>query len=208
LPETNPDSIEKKSMQIIEDKIGQMECTEEQAKTIKRVIHATAQLDTGELLRFSDGALNEAQKLIKEGADIITDVNMLRAGVNNRKLSEFGGKVKCFISDDDIRAEAEATGLTRSIISMREAVKLDNKKIFAIGNAPTALFELIRLSREEDEEIDFIVGTPVGFVGAKESKDELMKTDIPHISLKGRRGGSAIAASIINSIIYMIGDKS
>lgn len=208
MPETNPDSIEKKSMQIIEDKIGQMECTEEQAKTIKRVIHATAQLDTGELLRFSDGALNEAQKLIKEGADIITDVNMLRAGVNNRKLSEFGGKVKCFISDDDIRAEAEATGLTRSIISMREAVKLDNKKIFAIGNAPTALFELIRLSREEDEEIDFIVGTPVGFVGAKESKDELMKTDIPHISLKGRRGGSAIAASIINSIIYMIGDKS
>ena len=208
MPETNPDSIEKKSMQIIEDKIGQMECTEEQAKTIKRVIHATAQLDTGELLRFSDGALNEAQKLIKEGADIITDVNMLRAGVNNRKLSEFGGKVKCFISDDDIRAEAEATGLTRSIISMREAVKLDNKKIFAIGNAPTALFELIRLSREEDEEIDFIVGTPVGFVGAKESKDELMKTDIPHISLKGRRGGSAIAASIINSIIYMIEDKS
>lgn len=208
MQETNPDSIEKKSMQIIEEKIGKMDCTEEQAKTIKRVIHATAQLDTGELLRFSDGALNKAQKLMKEGADIITDVNMLRAGVNDRKLSEFGGKVKCFISDDDIRAESEATGLTRSIISMREAVKLDSKKIFAIGNAPTALFELIRLSREEEEEIDFIVGTPVGFVGAKESKDELMKTDIPHISLKGRRGGSAIAASIINSIIYMIGDKS
>jgi len=208
LQETNPHSIEKKSMEIIEKKIGQLDCTGQQAKTIKRVIHATAQLDTGELVKFSDDAINKAKSLIKDGADIITDVNMLKAGINDRELSKFGGKVKCFISDDQIRKEAKKTGLTRSIMSMRKAVNLGNKKIFAIGNAPTALFELIRMREEENKKIDFIVGTPVGFVGAKESKDKLMETDIPHISLKGKRGGSAVAASIINSIIYMIGDKS
>ena len=208
MQETNPHSIEKKSMKIIEEKIDKLDCTEKQAKTIKRVIHATAQLDTGDLVRFSSQAIDKALNLIIGGADIITDVNMLKSGINDRKLSKFGGEVKCFISEDEIRKKAKETGLTRSIMSMRKAVKLDNKKIFAIGNAPTALFELIRINEEENAKIDFIVGTPVGFVGAKESKDKLMETDIPHISIKGRRGGSAVAASIINSIIYMIGDKS
>ena len=208
MQETNPHSIEKKSMKIIEEKIGQLNCTSQQSKTIKRVIHATAQLDTCEMVKFSDNAINKAKTLIKNGADIITDVNMLKAGINDRKLSKFGGEVKCFISEDEIRKKSNETGLTRSIMAMRKAVNLDNKKIFAIGNAPTALFELIRMKEEENAKIDFIVGTPVGFVGAKESKDKLMKTDIPHISLKGKRGGSAVAASIINSIIYMIGDKS
>lgn len=208
MQETNPHAIEKKSMKIIADKIGQLDCTPQEAKTIKRVIHATAEIEMGDLVRFSPDAVNIARKLIEDGADIITDVNMLKAGINERRLEKFGGQVKCFISDEEIRKEAEKTGLTRSIISMRKAVKLDNRKIFVIGNAPTALFELIRMIDEDDEEIDFIVGTPVGFVGAEESKDKLMETDIPYISLKGKRGGSSIAASIINSIIYMIGDNS
>ena len=208
MPENNPHKIEEKSMKIIDDKIGKLNCTNQQAKTIKRVIHATAQLDMGDLVRFSFDAVNKAKNLIENGADIITDVNMLKAGINERKLKKYGGQVKCFIADEDIRKKSENTGLTRSIISMRKAAKLDNKKIFAIGNAPTALFELLRLKEEENMNIDFIVGTPVGFVGAKESKDMLMKTDIPYISLEGKRGGSSIAASIVNSIIYMIDDKS
>lgn len=193
-------------MEIIDKKIGELDCTSQEAKIIKRVIHATAQIDMGDLVRFSPDAVNIAKKLIENGADIITDVTMLKAGINERRLANCGGQVKCFISDDDIREEAKRTGLTRSIMSMRKAVKIDNKKVFAIGNAPTALFELIRMIEEENVNIDFIVGTPVGFVGAEESKDKLMETDIPYISLKGKRGGSSIAVSIVNSIIYMIGD--
>jgi precorrin-8X/cobalt-precorrin-8 methylmutase len=126
---------------------------------------------------------------------------MLKAGINERKLAEYGGELKCFIGDQDVREKAAETSLTRSIMAMRKAIDLPGKKIFAIGNAPTALFELINLSKK-GKKIDFIVGTPVGFVGAAESKDELMQTEIPHISLKGRKGGSAIAASIVNSVLY------
>ena len=194
-------------MEIIDEKIDKLDCTADQSKTIKRVVHATAEPKLAEKVKFSPQAIETAQKLIAEGADIITDVIMLKAGINKRKLKKFGGQIKCFIGDEDVREKAETRGLTRSIMSMRKAVNLDNKKIFAIGNAPTALFELIRLQEEEDGKIDFIVGTPVGFVGAAESKEELMRTDIPHISLSGKKGGSAVAVSIINSILYMMDDR-
>lgn len=208
MQENNPRSIEKKSMKIIDQEIGQLNCTGAEKKVIKRVVHATAEVKLAELVKFSPEAVEIARELIQNGADIITDVTMLKAGINKRKLKNFGGQVKCFIGDKNVRKRAEETGLTRSITAMRKAVNLDNRKIFAIGNAPTALFELLRLKEEEEIKIDFIVGTPVGFVGAEESKDKLMEADIPYISLKGKRGGSSIAASIINSIIYMIGDNS
>lgn len=204
MKDSNPRKIEEKSMRLIDEEIGKLDCSDSELKTIKRVIHASAEPALASKVKFSQDAIKIITELIKDGADIITDVTMLKAGINKSKLAEFGGEVKCFISDDDVRAEAEKTSLTRSIMAVRKAIKLPGKKIFAVGNAPTALFELINLSKKE--KIDFIVGTPVGFVGAAESKAELMETEIPHISLAGRKGGSAIAASIINSVLYMIED--
>ncbi|ADQ15615.1 precorrin-8X methylmutase [Halanaerobium hydrogeniformans] len=206
MEENNPREIEAKSMRMIDEEIGNLNCTEAERKTIKRVVHASADTDLATKVSFSPGAAEKAQKLIREGADIITDVTMLKSGINERKLAQYGGELKCFIRDEKVMEAAEKTGLTRSIMAVRKAAKLPGKKIFAIGNAPTALFELLRLNEEENLKIDFIVGTPVGFVGAAESKEELMQSDIPHISLEGRKGGSAIAASIVNSILYMMGD--
>ncbi|RQD75566.1 MAG: precorrin isomerase [Halanaerobium sp. MSAO_Bac5] len=206
MEENNPREIEAKSMRMIDEEIGKLNCTEAERKTIKRVVHASADTELAAKVSFSAGAVEKAQKLIREGADIITDVTMLKSGINERKLAQYGGELKCFIRDEEVMEAAEKTALTRSIMAVRKAAKLPGKKIFAIGNAPTALFELLRLKEEENLQIDFIVGTPVGFVGAAESKEELMQSDIPHISLKGRKGGSAIAASIVNSILYMMGD--
>ncbi|MFP4371478.1 MAG: precorrin-8X methylmutase [Halanaerobium sp.] len=201
MKDNNPKEIEAKSMRLIDREIGKLDCSQAELKTIKRVIHASADPELASKVKFSPNAVEIMGNLIREGADIITDVTMLKAGINERKLAEYGGELKCFIGDQDVRKAAEKTSLTRSIMAMRKAIDLPGKKIFAIGNAPTALFELINLS-EQGKEIDFIVGTPVGFVGAAESKDELMETEIPHISLKGRKGGSAIAASIVNSVLY------
>ena len=201
MKDNNPKEIEAKSMRLIEQEIGKLDCSQAELKTIKRVIHASAEPKLASKVKFSPEAIEIMSNLIREGADIITDVTMLKAGINERKLAEYGGELKCFIGDQDVRDRAAETSLTRSIMAMRKAIELPGKKIFAIGNAPTALFELINLS-EQGKEIDFIVGTPVGFVGAAESKEELMQTEIPHISLKGRKGGSAIAASIVNSVLY------
>lgn len=205
MEDTNPYEIEAKSMRMIDEEIGKLDCSESELKTIKRVIHASAEPKLATKVKFSPAAIEKMSQLIKEGADIITDVSMLKAGINKRKLAEYGGEVKCFISDEDVREKAEKTSLTRSIMAMRKAVELPGKKIFAVGNAPTALFELLNLA-EAGKEIDFIVGTPVGYVGAAESKAELIASQVPHISLAGRKGGSAIAASVVNSVLYMLED--
>lgn len=205
MEDTNPYEIEAKSMRMIDEEIGKLDCSESELKTIKRVIHASAEPKLATKVKFSPAAIEKMSQLIREGADIITDVSMLKAGINKRKLAEYGGEVKCFISDEDVREKAEKTSLTRSIMAMRKAVDLPGKKIFAVGNAPTALFELLNLA-EAGKEIDFIVGTPVGYVGAAESKAELIASKILHISLAGRKGGSAIAASVVNSVLYMLED--
>lgn len=202
MQDNNPERIESKSMKIIERELNQLKGSEREKQVVKRVIHATADLNLVDRVKFSPDGINHLRSLIESGADIITDVNMLKAGINRKKLNQFGGELKCFIADNEIREQAENSGLTRSIMSMRKAVRLPGKKVFAIGNAPTALFELIRLNQEEKTDIDFIVGTPVGFVGAAEAKKQLIDSEIPHISLQGRKGGSAVAASIINSILY------
>lgn len=205
MEDTNPYEIEAKSMRMIDQEIGKLDCSESELKTIKRVVHASAEPKLATKVKFSPAAIEKMSQLIKEGADIITDVSMLKAGINKRKLAEYGGEVKCFISDEDVREKAKKTSLTRSIMAMRKAVDLPGKKIFAVGNAPTALFELLNLA-EAGKEIDFIVGTPVGYVGAAESKAELIASQVPHISLAGRKGGSAIAASVVNSVLYMLED--
>ena len=199
----DPQVIERKSMKIINQELGDLDCSAQEKKVIKRVVHATAEPELAEAVIISQQAVESGLEALQSGANIITDVSMLQAGINNRKVSELGGEVNCFIGDQQIAEEAKQAGITRSMMCMRKAVKNKANKIFAIGNAPTALFELVRLVREEKAVPDLIVGTPVGFVGAKESKLELEKVDVPYITLRGRKGGSAVAASIVNALLYM-----
>ncbi|MBM7623611.1 precorrin-8X methylmutase [Sporohalobacter salinus] len=199
----NPQAIEDKSMDIIEKEVADLECSHQEKKVIKRVIHATADFEFKDLVIISDGAVEAGLQALESGSNIVTDVNMLRAGINSRKLGSFGGELKCFIGNEEVAKEAQEQDITRSMMSMRKAVQNSNNKIFAIGNAPTALFELMKLIKAGEADPELIIGTPVGFVGAKESKAELEKMDLPFITVRGRKGGSSVAASITNALLYM-----
>ena len=202
---SDPAAIEKKSMEIIEQELAELELSGPEGKVIQRVIHATADKEFAELVIISSGAIENGLRALEEGANIVTDVNMLKSGISKRKTAELGNEIKCFISDEETAVKAKELGITRSMMSMRRAAKDDDNKIFAIGNAPTALFELIRLIRDGQASPDLIVGTPVGFVGAKEAKAELEKlADVPWITVRGKKGGSAVAASVMNALLYMI----
>ncbi|OCL26126.1 precorrin isomerase [Orenia metallireducens] len=199
----NPKGIEARSMEIITEEVGNLGQSPQEDKVIKRVIHATADLEFAKLVVISKGAVEAGLSALKAGINIVTDVNMLKAGITKGKRRELNIKVNCFISNEEIATEAKKLGITRSMMSMRRAAQDKDNKIFAIGNAPTALFELIRLVKEGKAAPELIIGTPVGFVGAKESKEELEKLDIPYITVRGRKGGSPVAASIVNALLYM-----
>jgi precorrin-8X/cobalt-precorrin-8 methylmutase len=201
---TDPVEIERKSMELIEEELGELDCSLEARQIIKRVVHATAEPELADKVIISDKAIESGFKALKAGANIVTDVNMLRAGIGERRLSRLGGELKCFISSDEVASLAKEEGITRSMMSMRQAIKNDENQVFAIGNAPTALVELMRLVEADEVSPRLIVGTPVGFVGAKEAKAKLETLDVPYITLRGRRGGSAVAASIVNAMLRLI----
>ena len=146
-------------------------------------------------------------KAIKEGACIVTDTQMAKAGINKRALARYGGEVYCFMSDEDVAATAKANGTTRATASMDKAAQLDKPLIFAIGNAPTALVRLYELIEEGKLNPALIIGVPVGFVNVVQSKELIMKADVPYIVARGRKGGSNIAACICNALLYMIDDR-
>lgn len=200
----NPMEIEKKSFEIITKELGDKTFPEEIGKVVKRVIHTTADFEYGDITIIKDGSIERAKEAIKRGENIVSDTKMAMSGINKRKLGEFGGKVFNYVSDEDVAKKAKELGITRSIVAMRKAIKENPKGIFVIGNAPTALFELMRQIKEGSVKPSLIVGVPVGFVGAEESKEELLKLDVPYIVTRGRKGGSTVAASIINAILYML----
>ncbi|WIF94961.1 precorrin-8X methylmutase [Caminicella sporogenes] len=200
----NPYEIEKKSFEIITKELGNKVFPEDEGKVIKRIIHTTADFEYADITVIRDGTLDKAKDAIRKGINIITDTKMAMAGINKRKLSEYGVQVFNYVGDEDVARKAKEGRITRSIVAMRKAVKENPYGIFVIGNAPTALFELIRQVKEGKANPSLIVGVPVGFVGAKESKEELLKLDIPYIVTRGRKGGSTVAAAIINAILYMI----
>ena len=145
------------------------------------------------------------QQALKKEAHIYTDVEMVRTGINKKKLASFGGEVHCLVADEKIAAEAKAQGITRSMAAMRSFGKDLDGAIIAIGNAPTALFEVLRMVEEEGIRPAAIVGIPVGFVGAADSKELLAKNDkVPYITVEGTKGGSPIAASVVNAVMYLI----
>lgn len=196
-----PEEIEKRSFELIEEGLGEAKLEPELAPIIKRVIHTSADFEYATSMCFSEAVVQKAHEALKKGAWIITDTQMVKAGINKKAVATFGGEVHCFIADDDVAQEAKARGTTRATISMEKAAKLKKPLIFAIGNAPTALIKLYDLI-EQGFKPELIIGVPVGFVNVVESKDLIMQTNIPYIVAKGRKGGSNIAAAICNALLY------
>lgn len=201
-----PMDIEKRSFEIITEILGEKDelIPEELKPIVKRCIHTSADFDYADNLVFSEGVVGKLKEAIKNGACIVTDTNMGKSGINKTRLGEFGGQVYCFVADEDVAAEAKERSVTRSLISMEKAAKMGKPLIFAIGNAPTALFSLYDLIKAGKLNPCGIIGVPVGFVNVVESKEKIMELDVPFIVAKGRKGGSNIAAAICNALVYNI----
>ncbi|MBQ9610774.1 MAG: precorrin-8X methylmutase [Lachnospiraceae bacterium] len=204
-----PEEIEKRSFEIITKELAKQDITlpKEQELITKRAIHTSADFDYARTLTYSAGAVEKALKLIREGADIVTDTNMGLSGVNKKVLASFGGEAHCFMADEEVAKEAKERGVTRATVSMERALFIDKPVIFAIGNAPTALISLYELMQRGGRKPDFIIGVPVGFVNVEAAKELFIDTNVPYIINRGRKGGSNIAAAICNALLYMARDK-
>lgn len=198
-----PADIEARSFEIIGEEL-EKELPEELAPIIKRVIHTTADFDYAENLVFSENCVALAREAIKNGACIVTDTTMAMSGINKVRLKEFGGEVFCFIADENVRKAAAQNGTTRAVASMEHALTLNKPLIFAIGNAPTALIRLYELINEGKIEPKLVIGAPVGFVNVVQSKELIMTAKTPYIVARGRKGGSNVAAAIVNALMYGI----
>ncbi|WP_394925398.1 precorrin-8X methylmutase [uncultured Robinsoniella sp.] len=207
LENVKPRDIEKRSFEIITEELGERVLPKDQELIIKRCIHTSADFDYADNLCFSEEAVAKAISAIKEGACIVTDTQMAKAGINKKALAKYGGEVFCFMADEDVAQTARENGSTRATASMDKAAAMGKKLIFAIGNAPTALVRIYELIQEKKLDPELIIGVPVGFVNVVQSKELIMDTDIPFIVARGRKGGSNIAACICNALLYMIDDN-
>lgn len=200
-----PADIEARSFSIIAKELQERGITlpDDTAFITKRVIHTTADFSYVEQLVYQNDPVSHAVQALKSGACIVTDTNMAKAGVSKTFLSSLGGQVVCYMADEDVAQDAKARGTTRAAASMRKAAKEHPNAIFAVGNAPTALMELKRIWENDPAfRPALVIGVPVGFVNVIESKDTLLETDLPAIVAKGRKGGSNVAATICNALIY------
>lgn len=203
MEQLKPMEIEERSFAIITEELKGRELDPVQAPIIKRVIHTTADFDFVDSLKFSPHAVERALEAIRKGADIVTDTNMAAAGINKAALAKSGGQVHCFMADADVAAAAKERGITRAAVSMEKAAQLQKPLIFALGNAPTALLKLEELMQAGKLRPELVIGVPVGFVHVVESKEHIMNLDIEYIVAAGRKGGSNVAAAIVNALLYM-----
>ena len=202
--------IEDESMQIIDDEVGPHQYDKFEWPIVRRVIHATADFDfagKNKIIFHKDAVMNGINAL-KEGCSIVVDVNGVIGGLNKQNPKDFGNKLICNISDSDIAEQAKKENKTRSQISMRAAASEINGGVVAIGNAPTALLEVIQMISEGITKPALIIGIPVGFVAAAESKEKLQTIDVPYITNTGRKGGSSCAASIVNALFKLLRENS
>ncbi len=190
--------VRKKIKEVLGDKINQF--NEKELGIIERVVHATADPEYAKLLVFKNNPIESGIKAIKNKTPIVTDVNMIKVGIRY-------DNVHCYIDHSNVYDVAKKEGITRAMASMRFAKDLIDGGIVVIGNSPTALFEVIRLIKEENIKPKLVIGVPVGFVQASESKENLRKLDIPNITTIGPKGGTPVAVSIINGIIAYAKDE-
>ena len=200
-----PADIEARSFELIGEELGDVSFPDAHHElVVKRVIHTSADFDYANNLVFSHEAVARGIEALAGGTSIVTDTKMAAAGINKSVLGSFGGEVINFISDADVAAEAKERGLTRSAVSMERAAALDKPLVFAIGNAPTALVQLYHMITEGTMvKPALIIGVPVGFVNVVESKELILDLDVPSIVARGRKGGSNVAASICNALLYI-----
>ena len=210
LEQVRPADIEKRSFEIITEELRQKGkvLTPGTEPIVKRCIHTSADFDYARNLSFSEGVIEKALHAIRNGASIVTDTQMGRSGINKKRLEQYGGKVYCFMSDEDVASAAKEKGTTRAVASMEKACALEERLIFAVGNAPTALIRLYELIQEGKIRPELVIAVPVGFVNVVQSKELILSLeDTPYIVARGRKGGSNIAACICNALIYML-DRS
>lgn len=203
-----PMDIENKSMEIIAPHLAGLNLNEAERKVYSRMIHASGDVEYAPIIRLHPEAIKATQEALKKGANIYTDVEMVRTGIHKASFNRYGGKIECRVADPGIAEIAKKEGITRSMAAMRAFGKALDGSIIAIGNAPTALFEVLRLIEEEKILPAIVIGIPVGFVGAADSKKMLAEnTKVPYITVEGTKGGSPIAASAINAIMYLLDNR-
>jgi precorrin-8X/cobalt-precorrin-8 methylmutase len=199
-----PDAIEAESFRIIDAEMGPHDFSAIEWPVVQRAIHSTADFELGRSMVFHPRAVEAGVAAIRKGAHVVADVQMIQAGISAAYLAEFGGRVFCYMADPDVAATARADGTTRAIQCMRKGAREAPGAIYAIGNAPTALLELVRLVEDGEASPALIIGVPVGFVSAAESKEQLRRQGItPYITNQGRKGGTPVAVSITNALLRM-----
>lgn len=196
-----PDQIEKRSFEIITQELGNREIDPILAPIIKRVIHTTADFDYVDNLYFTEGVVTSARESIKRGVSIVTDTKMVYSGINKKILGQYGGNAYCYMSDEDVAQSAKESGTTRAVASIEKSLQLSGPVIYAIGNAPTALIRLYELILEGKIHPELIIAVPVGFVNVVEAKELIIKSGVPAIVARGRKGGSNVAAAICNALL-------
>jgi len=202
-----PEEIEALSFAIIDREAGAHDFPPNQWNIVRRMIHTSADFEYMKTVRFHPRAIDAGLSAIVSGKTIVTDTEMARSGIRKKDAARFGSQVICLMGEETVRDLAKKSGQTRARAAVDAAVPLMKNGIYVIGNAPTALLRLMELMKDKMAEPALIVGLPVGFVNAAESKAELIKTDIPFISNTGRKGGSNIAASVINALLIMASEQ-
>ncbi|OUN40596.1 precorrin-8X methylmutase [Faecalibacterium sp. An77] len=203
-----PGDIERTSLAIIAEELAQRGLTPplENEAVVRRVVHATADFEYAENLRFTPEAVRRGAEALAAGAVIVTDTNMALAGVSKPALAKLGGAAFCYMADPAVAAAAKEAGTTRAVAAMKYAARQHPGAVFAVGNAPTALFALCDAMEAGDFRPALIIGVPVGFVNVVESKERLMslceKLGVPAIAAMGRKGGSSVAAAVCNALLY------
>jgi precorrin-8X/cobalt-precorrin-8 methylmutase len=200
-----PEEIEAESFRIIDGEAGAHDWGNPEWQIVRRAVHTSADFEYVQSMVMSEGVVEKALEALRSGAGIVTDTTMALSGISKVRLAPFGCQVTCHVADADVAELAKREGVTRSIAAMRKAAGDPTSRIFVIGNAPTALFELLRLTAEGTVRPALIIGLPVGFVGAEESKNALATADhgIPFITNVGRKGGSNVAAAVVNALAIL-----
>lgn len=198
----DPAAIEAESFRLIDAEAGAHRYDAQQWPIVRRIIHTTADFEFATTTCFSPEVVTAGITALRRGVKVLCDTHMVRAGVNKTRLAAFGCEIVCHVADPEIARAARELGVTRSTLALRHGVE-DGCGIFLIGNAPTALFELLEMARAGKVQPSLIVGVPVGFVGAAESKEALLASGLPFITCRGRKGGSAIAATILNALMLL-----
>lgn len=202
-----PHEIEAKSFAIIDAEAGPHNFGPDEWKIVRRMIHTTADFEYMQMVRISNNAVAAGIKAIRNGCTVITDTNMAKTGIRKDLLAGFGSRCECLMADPRVAEQATERGVTRARVAVEKAAHMMENGIYVVGNAPTALLHLLDMINNKAANPALVVGLPVGFVNAAESKAALVETKIPYISNVGRKGGSNVAASVINALVLIAKDK-